>query len=808
MKRSDWLNGLRTGRRLAPQPRGSHSNRRRDAGRPMSFEILEERALLAADFGDAPDLGAGTGPGNYNTLLSDNGPRHTIVAGLKLGANVDGDGGTLQNTAANADDVNGALPIDEDGLANPAVDLVLTVGTQPKVNVRATNTTGTAATLYGWIDDNANGVFDNATERASVAVPDGTNGGIMTLVFPTVPSRFAGTTYARFRLSTDVAAANPTGVASDGEVEDYRVTITKPTSGTADSAKTVKIASGSGPTLADGDVFGSSAASLGDLDGDGVPDLAVGAIGDSTFRGAVHVLFMNANGTVKSSQKIASDFGGGPTLGTYDGFGRSLAALGDLNGDGVPDLAVGAYGDGTGVTSRGAVYVQFMNANGTVKSSQKIASDFGGGPTLGTYDGFGRSVASLGDLDGDGVPDLAVGASGDNSYRGAVHVLFMNANGTVKSSQKIASDSGGGPTLADGDYFGSSVAALGDLDGDGVTDLAVGAIGDSTGPTIEGALYVLFMNGDGTVKSRQKIAGGIGGGPTLAPGDFFGISVASMGDLDGDGIMDLTVGASGDDTGRTRSGAVHVLFMNANGTVKRSQKIASNTGGGPTLASTDLFGSSVATLGDLNGDGLTDIAVGAEGDDTGGTNRGAVYVLFLKPANLAGDYNLNGTVDAADYTLWRDTLGAIVTPFSGADGSGNGVVDQADYDVWKAHFGQTANNLPGDFNHNNVVDAADYTVWRDALGSATDLRANGDNTGPSAGVIDQADYDTWKTHFGQTLSGSGAGSDSAAGLDASASLQSVAASDPVTASQPPALLARGNVGIEHRTDELRGRVRG
>ena len=161
-------------------------------------------------------------------------------------------------------------------------------------------------------------------------------------------------------------------------------------------------------------------------------------------------------------------------------------------------------------------------------------------------------------------------------------------------------------------------------------------------------------------------------------------------------------------------------------------------------------------------------------------------MLFLKPANLAGDYNLNGTVDAADYTLWRDTLGAIVTPFSGADGSGNGVVDQADYDVWKAHFGQTANNLPGDFNHNNVVDAADYTVWRDALGSATDLRANGDDTGPSAGVIDHADYDLWKTHFGQTLSGSGSGS--AAGLDASASLQSVAASDRVTASQPPALL--------------------
>ena len=127
-------------------------------------------------------------------------------------------------------------------------------------------------------------MFDNATERASVAVPNGTNNLIKTLTFPTVPTGSPGTTYARFRLSTDAAAAIPTGAATNGEVEDYRVTITKPSNGLADSAKTKKIASGTngGPTLANGSYFGNSVASIGDLDGDGVSDMAVGSIGDDT----------------------------------------------------------------------------------------------------------------------------------------------------------------------------------------------------------------------------------------------------------------------------------------------------------------------------------------------------------------------------------------------------------------------------------------------------------------------------------------------------------------------------------------------
>ena len=581
------------------------------------------------DYGDAPDPGTGTGQGNYETLASTGGASHRIFATqstLFLGNSVDCDPGTLQNAAANSDDVDGALPDDEDGILDP-LDLFGTEGAAPTITLLATNTTGGAATLSGWIDYNQDGVFDNATERAQVAVPAGTADDRFTLTFPEIPNGAAGTTYARFRLSTDAAAENSKGAADDGEVEDYTFSITAQSSGTADHLLKIAHETNGGPTLTDGDNFGGSVTFVGDLDGDGVADLAVGAAGDDTGgprRGAVHVLLLNDDSTVKSSTKIASGTNGGPTLADYDSFGSSLSGVGDLDGDGVADLAVGTPYD-TG----GAVHVLLLNGDGTVKSSTKIAHELNGGPTLADGAAFGHSVASIGDLDGDGVADLAVGANGDDAggtVRGAVHILLLNANGTVKSSTTIAHELNGGPTLQNSDFFGWSVAGVGDLDGDGVADLAVGAIFDETSGADRGAVHVLLLNANGTVKSATKIVGG----PTHEDVGAFGYSVASVGDLDGDGVADLAVGAN--DTNGTRRGAVHVLLLNADGTVKSATEIASDIGGGPTLAEDDYFGSSVAVVGDLDGDGVADLAVGAQFNDTDGTDRGAVYLMNLAQA--------------------------------------------------------------------------------------------------------------------------------------------------------------------------------
>ncbi len=291
---------------------------------------------------------------------------------------------------------------------------------------------------------------------------------------------------------------------------------------------------------------------------------------------------------------------------------------------------------------------------GWVLSHQKISDTQGGFKgILDDRDWLGTSVASLGDLDGDGVDDLAVGArlDGDGgSWRGAVWILFLNPDGTVKSHQKISDTQGGFKGILDnGDVFGSSVASLGDLDGDSVSDLAVGAWQDDDGGSSRGAVWILFLNPDGTVKSHQKISdteGGFTGG--LDDSDFFGFSAASLGDLDGDGVGDLVVGAIDDDDGGANRGAVWVLFLNTDGTVKSHQKV-SDTEGGFTgiLDNHDVFGGSVASLGDLDGDGVGDLAVGASRAVDGGIDRGAVWMLFLDGICL-WDLDASGSVGVAD----------------------------------------------------------------------------------------------------------------------------------------------------------------
>ncbi len=374
MKLQRWLDAFKsrcTARRRHVRPY-RHGNSRRNPDVASFAEFLETRVLLAADFGDAPDTGAGTGAGNYETTAANGGPSHiidTTQTTLFLGNSVDGDGGTNQSPRAELDDrFTSPNSDDEDGVLNPR-DLWATAGTQPTVTLLVTNNTGSTATLSGWIDYDQDGVFENATERAQTTISTGTTDGRATLTFPSISHGISGDTYARFRLSTDGAADNSTGPAADGEVEDYLFTISEPADGVATSF--VKLASDTNLpfSLDTFDQFGSGVANVGDLDGDGTSDLVVGA----PEADAVFTLFMSSDGTVSSHVKIS-----GPA---DEHFGASVASLGDIDGDGVSDIAVGAYNAGN---ARGRVFVINLNSNGTQKSSTSLASGMNGTPVLRT----------------------------------------------------------------------------------------------------------------------------------------------------------------------------------------------------------------------------------------------------------------------------------------------------------------------------------------------------------------------------------------------------------------------------------------
>jgi hypothetical protein len=369
---------------------------------------------------------------------------------------------------------------------------------------------------------------------------------------------------------------------------------------------------------------------------------------------------------------------------SYDGSGLSVASAGDVNGDGLDDLIIGAPNADPSGNASGASYVVFGKAGGWASTLDLSTLNGATGFRLdgvASADFTGFSVASAGDVNGDGFDDVILGAyrpDPGGTTSGASYVVFGQAAGFASTLDLSTLDGKTGfrlDAVASDDQTGFSVASAGDVNGDGFDDVIIGAYRADPSGTDSGASYVVFGQAAGFASTLDlstldgKTGFRLDG---VASDDQSGFSVASAGDVNGDGFDDLIIGALGADPGGNLSGASYVVFGHAAGFASTLDLSTLNGTTGFRLdgaATADLSGWSVASAGDVNGDGLDDLIVGAPGADPGGYNAGASYVVFGQAGGFAATLDLS-TLDG--------TTGFRLDGAASGDGSGFSVASAGD----------------------------------------------------------------------------------------------------------------------------------
>jgi len=451
-----------------------------------------------------------------------------------------------------------------------------------------------------------------------------------------------------------------------------------------------------------GDRFGYSVSTAGDINGDGSPDIIIGAHSKESYRGMVYVIYGGLNSSFSNfnlSQTALDPATTGFTIrghSTGNLLGLSVNTAGDINGDKYDDIIISAY---LKDSIRGEVYVIYGKETSLLTNIDLSVTPLDPASTGFTLKGyasnnfFGYSVSTSGDVNKDGFDDIIIGAFGFDSDRGAAYVIY---GGTTATRTNIAFSS---TTLdpastgfmitgnAASDRLGRSVSNAGDINNDGYDDIIIGAYQKDNS---RGAVYVIYGGENSSLKNIDLSLATLNPASTgftvlgSMMNEVLGYSARTVGDVNNDGYDDIIIGGNGRGRAYIIYGGKTSSFSNiALASVTLDPAITGFMITGNSLS--DNFGVSVGTAGDVNGDGYDDIIIGGSGRNS---NQGIAYVFY------GGETSSRAHIDLSLTALDPETMGFSIT--------GDGIGDILGFSV------STAGDINGDEYDDVIVGASKH----------------------------------------------------------------------------------------------------